>query len=133
MKIKITILAAIMLASAAFGQSPATLSVVSVTQNDVTLQLTAGSQQIVGGFDIIYKFPGGLEHLVTFSDTGDCSLYDLHPGDSVQFTIDGLTNSECVFYSDPHPLTCGRQVRFTERHHSGGHSQSVTVQTAGCE
>lgn len=130
---KIIILVLLTLVSVSFGQVPATLSVVGVTQNDVTLQLTAGSQQIVGGFDIIYKFPSGLEHLVTFSDTGECSLYDLHPGDSVQFTIDGETNSECVFYSDPHPFTCGRQVRFTERHHSGGHSQSVTVQTSGCE
>lgn len=68
---KIAILALITLVSVSFGQIPATLSVVGVTQNDVTLQLTAGSQPIVGGFDIIYQFSSGIDHLVSFSDAGN--------------------------------------------------------------
>lgn len=134
-KTKYTLLIVALLGSAVLGmaQTRPQLIVVGTTSTSVTLQLQAGSDALPDGFEVSFQSNRGeFKHILRIFGDDDCSQYSLQPGQiSPPFTIDGVTNSECLLYSQTREITCATPYRFFAK--AGDIvSTGVTVQTQLC-
>jgi hypothetical protein len=123
-------------AALGLGQEPPILSVIDIGQTSVTLQLTATTQNTLGGFDVLWQGESGPWHVVWFYGGygTECGRDSLQPGQSVQVVLDGVTNGACGINLQPRAFTCDSVYRFSARlHYWNTRSTTVTLLTAPCD
>ena len=117
-----------------FGQNiRPQLIVVSTTSTSVTLQLQAGSDPLPYGFEVSYQSNRGeFKHTLEIS-VDECSQFALQPGQiSPPFTVDGISDGDCLTYNQRRALPCATPYRFFAK---AGQivSTGVTTLTSPCD
>jgi hypothetical protein len=117
-----------------FGQNVRPqLIVVSTTNTSVTLQLQAGSDPLPYGFEVSYQSNRGeFKHTLEIS-ADQCSQFALQPGQiSPPFTVDGISDGDCLTYNQRRALACATPYRFFAK---AGQivSTGVTTLTSPCD
>lgn len=113
-------------------ETAAQISMVSSTQNSITVKVTAGSHGAPFGFDVVWR-PVDQSYICAASFF--CDYTNLRPGGSVEVVLPiAMPNGNCAFTSDfcLLPLPCDTAFEVRALIHQRRSSVPIVVTTGAC-